>query len=69
MTLADWLAHCERLHPKSMELTLDRVGYLSHPDWVADPAKRPDPALWRPKVDTAVGFAETVAWYRANGLL
>ena len=25
MTLADWLAHCERLHPKSMELTLDRV--------------------------------------------
>ena len=25
MTLADWLARCERLHPKSMELTLDRV--------------------------------------------
>jgi dihydrofolate synthase/folylpolyglutamate synthase len=25
VTLADWLAHCERLHPKSMELTLDRV--------------------------------------------
>ncbi len=25
MELADWLAHCERLHPKSMELTLDRV--------------------------------------------
>ncbi len=25
MTLAEWLAHCERLHPKSMELTLDRV--------------------------------------------
>ncbi|MEP6740039.1 MAG: bifunctional tetrahydrofolate synthase/dihydrofolate synthase [Caldimonas sp.] len=24
-TLAEWLAHCERLHPKSMELTLDRV--------------------------------------------
>ena len=23
--LADWLAHCERLHPKSMEFTLDRV--------------------------------------------
>jgi dihydrofolate synthase/folylpolyglutamate synthase len=25
VTLAEWLAHCERLHPKSMELTLDRV--------------------------------------------
>ena len=25
MTLAEWLAHCERLHPKSMEFTLDRV--------------------------------------------
>jgi len=24
-TLADWLAHCERLHPKTIELTLDRV--------------------------------------------
>ncbi len=26
MTLADWLAHCERLHPKEIDLTLDRVG-------------------------------------------
>ena len=25
MTLDDWLAHCERLHPKTIELTLDRV--------------------------------------------
>src|SRR4051794_14935447 len=24
-TLAEWLAHCERLHPKTIELTLDRV--------------------------------------------
>ncbi|HEY9024243.1 MAG TPA: bifunctional folylpolyglutamate synthase/dihydrofolate synthase, partial [Burkholderiaceae bacterium] len=24
-TLADWLAHCERLHPKSIDMTLDRV--------------------------------------------
>jgi len=26
--LADWLAHCERLHPKPIELTLDRVARL-----------------------------------------
>jgi dihydrofolate synthase/folylpolyglutamate synthase len=25
MTLAEWLAHCERLHPKTIELTLERV--------------------------------------------
>ncbi|MEP7301379.1 MAG: bifunctional tetrahydrofolate synthase/dihydrofolate synthase [Caldimonas sp.] len=24
-TLAEWLAHCERLHPKTIELTLERV--------------------------------------------
>jgi dihydrofolate synthase/folylpolyglutamate synthase len=24
-TLAEWLAHCERLHPKTVELTLERV--------------------------------------------
>ena len=24
-TLDDWLAHCERLHPKTIDLTLDRV--------------------------------------------
>jgi len=27
-TLADWLAHCERLHPKSMDLGLGRVAAL-----------------------------------------
>ena len=25
MDLAGWLAHCERLHPKEIELTLGRV--------------------------------------------
>ena len=24
-TLDDWLAHCERLHPKGMDFTLERV--------------------------------------------
>src|SRR5450830_609543 len=27
-TLADWLAHCERLHPKTIALGLDRVREL-----------------------------------------
>ncbi|MCB2019570.1 MAG: bifunctional folylpolyglutamate synthase/dihydrofolate synthase, partial [Burkholderiaceae bacterium] len=24
-TLDDWLSHCERLHPRTIDLTLDRV--------------------------------------------
>ncbi len=51
------------------KLTPDRVGYLCHPDWTVDPAKRPDPALWTPRVPTAQGLADTAAWYRAGGLL
>jgi len=27
-TLEDWLAHCERLHPKTIDLTLERVHAL-----------------------------------------
>jgi hypothetical protein len=51
------------------KLTDDRVGYLSHPDWTVDPARRPDSNLWRPEVPTPHGLAATAAWYRANGLL
>lgn len=51
------------------KLTPDRVGYLSHPDWAADPARAPDPASWSPRIALADGLAETAAWYRARGLL
>lgn len=58
-----------RLRGTAAKLTPDRVGYLTHPDWTADPAKRPPPELWQPRVATAAGLAETTRWYRANGLL
>ena len=51
------------------KLTPDRVGYLCHPDWTADPALRPDPALWEPAIPLSQGLADTARWYRANGLL
>lgn len=54
--------------PKA-KLTADRVGYLSHPDWTIDPARRPASSLWQPEVPTPRGLAATAAWYRANGLL
>lgn len=58
-----------QLRGTGAKLTADRVGYLCHPDWTADPAKRPPPELWTPRTDTAAGLAATAAWYRANGLL
>ncbi|BCI70526.1 short chain dehydrogenase family protein [Sphingomonas sp. S17] len=57
------------LRGNGAKLTPDRVGYLCHPDWTADPAKRPDPALWEPAIALSKGLADTARWYRANGLL
>ena len=54
---------------KAAKLTRDRVGYLAHPDWTAQPDRRPPPNLWTPATDTRAGLAETARWYRANGLL
>jgi nucleoside-diphosphate-sugar epimerase len=51
------------------KLTQDRVNYLAHPDWAADPARRPAADLWRAEIATPEGLAATAAWYRANGLL
>lgn len=50
-------------------LTMDRVAYMTHPDWAADPAKAPPASLWRADIALAGGMAETAAWYRAQGLL
>jgi nucleoside-diphosphate-sugar epimerase len=58
-----------RLRGTGAKLTADRVGYLVHTDWVADPARRPPPTLWQPRIDTAAGLAATARWYRDNGLL
>ncbi len=51
------------------KLTPDRVAYMTHPDWSADPARQPPPALWRPRIALAEGLADTARWYRANALL
>lgn len=54
---------------KHAKLTRDRVGYLCHPDWTSDPARRPPADIWTPQIPTAQGLAATAAWYRAHGLL
>ena len=47
-------------------LTLDRVGYMSHPDWVVDPARCPPAALWHARIATRAGLKATAEWYREN---
>jgi hypothetical protein len=49
------------------KLTRDRVGYMCHPDWVADRMKRPPSARWAPEIGAHAGLAATASWYRDNG--
>ncbi|WP_341207470.1 NAD(P)-dependent oxidoreductase [uncultured Sphingomonas sp.] len=51
------------------KLTADRVAYMVHPDWTADPAKAPPATLWHPQIVAADGLCDTARWYRAHGLL
>jgi nucleoside-diphosphate-sugar epimerase len=51
------------------KLTRDRVSYMTHPDWVIDPAKRPPASLWTPQIATPDGLKATADWYRAEGWL
>jgi nucleoside-diphosphate-sugar epimerase len=54
---------------RKARLTLDRVGYMAHPDWVSRPAKRPPRKLWKPEVPTLEGLKATAEWYRKEGWL
>jgi uncharacterized protein YbjT (DUF2867 family) len=51
------------------KLTADRVAYFSHPDWMVDPGRGAPEELWRPRIETELGLAETARWYRAAGWL
>ncbi|MGN5374482.1 NAD-dependent epimerase/dehydratase family protein [Sphingomonas hankookensis] len=57
------------LRGPAAKLTEDRARYLAHPDWTADPDRRPPADLWEPRIATARGLADTAAWYRAHRLL
>ena len=58
-----------RLRGAKARLTLDRVGYMTHPDWVSRADKAPPAKLWRPEIPTAEGLAATARWYREHGWL
>ena len=60
-------ARADRLLRRSRaRLTLDRVGYMTHPDWVVSNAARPPAWLWRAQVPTRDGLQRTAQWYRDN---
>ncbi len=58
-----------RFRGAGAKLTLDRVGYMCHPDWRVGEGSQPPPSLWTPQVETQVGLHATAAWYREAGWL
>ena len=47
----------------------DKVNELRHPDWACRDSRLTEATGWRPRFALADGFRDTVAWYRARGLL
>lgn len=52
-----------RLRGSDAKLTLDRVDYLSHPDWTARTDRRPPADLWAPQIALDQGMAQTARSY------
>lgn len=58
-----------RLRGSRAKLTLDRVGYMVHPDWVVSHTARVPEEISRPGIETRAGLKATAAWYREKGWL
>ena len=71
-----WVVHLSRasleraaradrmLRGAKAKLTPDRVGYMSHPDWVVRDGAKPPAALWKPCIASREGLRATAEWYR-----
>jgi uncharacterized protein YbjT (DUF2867 family) len=51
------------------KLTPDRVGYMTHPDWVSRPDHAVPAEFWQPWIGTPEGLKDTARWYREHGWL
>ncbi len=61
----EWAARADgMLRGSRAKLTLDRVGYMTHPDWVVTLGARVPFEVWRPRIDTREGLKATARWYR-----
>ncbi|ANY20033.1 3 beta-hydroxysteroid dehydrogenase/Delta 5--_4-isomerase [Tsuneonella dongtanensis] len=68
--LLEHASRADRLVRRSRaRLTKDRVGYMTHPDWVARPEFHVPPTLWKPRIPTREGLRATARWYREKGWL
>lgn len=50
-------------------MTLDRAGYMAHPDWTVSAGARVPGQIWRPQTETRAGLKATAQWYREAGWL
>jgi uncharacterized protein YbjT (DUF2867 family) len=57
------------LRGNQAKLTPDRVGYMTHPDWVSRADKAPPAHLWKAEIPTPEGLTSTAGWYREQGWL
>lgn len=63
-------ARADRLIRRSRaRLTPDRVGYMTHPDWLARSELAVPPGIWLPRIPTREGLKATARWYREKGWL
>lgn len=51
------------------KLTADRVGYMTHPDWVVSAGRMVPAEIWQPLIGGEEGLAGTARWYRQQGWL
>lgn len=57
------------LRGEKARLTADRVGYMTHPNWVARSDRKVPRAVWEPVIPGEEGLRETADWYRREGWL
>jgi nucleoside-diphosphate-sugar epimerase len=58
-----------RLTGRAPMLTFGKVRELHHSDWVCDGENVADLFDWQPEKDAETGLAETLSWYRDQGLI
>jgi UDP-glucose 4-epimerase len=65
-----WAARADTLvRGGKARLTLDRAGYMAHPDWAVSSDAAVPSELWAPQIATPEGLRKTAAWYRSQGWL
>ncbi len=57
------------LRSENARLTADRVGYMTHPNWVARSSHKVPEAVWSPRIAGEDGLRATARWYQEQGWL